>query len=334
MLSPSALPERVVSTRGEFESEVAARALPVVMRGLVREWPMSRAAAQSDDALSEYVAGFHNGTPVSIMAGPPGIDGRLFYDERFRRLNFQSREAPFLDAMRAIRSAPQEAPPVIYMGSASEALHWPGLARANPLPLLPPTVIPNLWMGNRAVVGPHNDAPDNIACVVAGRRRFRLFPPEQFANLYIGPRDLNPAGRPVSFVSVNEPDLALYPRYASALAASREAVLEAGDAIYIPSMWWHSVESLAPFNLLVNYWWESGTNATRAEAALIYTLLAMENLRPGQKAAWKAVFDHLAFRADDEPVAHIPPEVRGWLGTLTPDLRDQMRNFIRRSLLD
>ena len=94
------------------------------------------------------------------------------------------------------------------------------------------------------------------------------------------------------------------------------------------------VESLAPFNLLMNYWWESGASATRAEAALIHTLLAMENLRSEQKAAWKAVFDHLAFRADDEPVAHIPPEVRGWLGALTPDLRDQMRNFIRRSLLE
>jgi hypothetical protein len=334
MLSPALLPERVAPTRVEFESELLTRAQPVVMRGLVRDWPLSGAAAISDDALAAYLAGFHNGTPVSIMAGPPGIDGRLFYNEGFRRLNFQSREAPFQDAIRAIRSAPQTTPPVIYMGSASAAHHWPGLAHANPMPLLPPAVIPNLWMGNRAVVGPHNDAPDNIACVVAGRRRFRLFPPDQFANLYIGPRDLNPAGRPVSFVSVNEPDLARYPRYAHALAASREAVLEPGDAIYIPSMWWHSVESLAPFNLLVNYWWESGASASRAEAALIHTLLAMENLRPEQKTAWKAVFEHLAFRADDEPVAHIPPEVRGWLGALSPDLRDQMRNFIRRSLIE
>ena len=119
-------------------------------------------------------------------------------------------------------------------------------------------------MGNRAVVGPHNDHPDNIACVIAGRRRFRLFPPEQFANLYIGPLELNPAGRPVSFVSVNAPDLARYPRYARALEASREAELEPGDAIYIPSMWWHSVESLEPFNLLVNYWWEAPAPMPRA----------------------------------------------------------------------
>jgi Cupin-like domain len=336
MLSPAPLPERAISSREQFETEILARAEPVVLRGLVKDWPLTQAAMRSDAALAEYLRGFHNGTPVSIMTGPPAIDGRLFYMEGFQRLNFQSREAPFADALRAISAtAAQPKPPTVYMGSASEAKHWPGLARVNPLPLLPESVIPNLWMGNRAVVGPHNDSPDNVACVVAGRRRFRLFPPEQFKNLYIGPMELNPAGRPVSFVSVNEPELARYPRYTQALEASRDAVLDPGDAIYIPSMWWHSVESLAPFNLLVNYWWEAGSaNAARAEAALIHTLLAMDGLQPAQKLAWKAVFDHLAFRVDDEPLSHIPPEIRGWLGALTPDLRDQMRNFIRRSLLE
>jgi hypothetical protein len=44
------------------------------------------------------------------------------------------------------------------------------------------------------------------------------------------------------------------------------------------------------------------------------------------------VFDHLVFHADGNPVEHIPPAIRGWLGELTPDLRDRMRNFIRKSL--
>jgi Cupin-like domain len=171
--------------------------------------------------------------------------------------------------------------------------------------------------------------------VVAGRRRFRVFPPEEFANLYIGPMELNPAGRPVSCVSVNTPDLHRFPRYARALEASRDAVLEPGDALFIPSMWWHSVESLAPFNLLVNYWWGApAADAARAEAALIHTLLAMGTMTQEQRLAWKSVFDALAFRVEGDAVAHIPPAARGWLGELTPDLRDRMRNFIRRSLLD
>jgi hypothetical protein len=308
---------------------------PFVIRGLVRDWPLT-VAAQASNTLADYLRSFHNGTPVSLMTGGPAIEGRLFYIESFQRLNFQTRDAAFADALRAIvATTAQENPPTLYMGSASEAKHWPGLARANPLPLLPAEIVPNLWMGNRAVVGPHNDHPHNIACVVAGRRRFRLFPPEQFPNLYIGPMDLNPAGRPVSFVSVNSPDLEQYPRYARALEASRETVLEAGDAVYIPSLWWHSVESLEPFNLLVNYWWEEpGTNAAQVEAALVHALLAMGPLTQEQRLAWRAVFDHLVFRASGDPVGHIPVEARGILGELTPDLRDRMRNIIRRSLLE
>jgi hypothetical protein len=336
MLSPAPLPERIVRNRDEFEALTRVAATPFVMRGVVCHWPLVAAASHSAAELGSYLHGFHNGTPVSLMTGPPAIEGRLFYMEGFQRLNFLAREAAFADALRAILGADAVQPaPTIYMGSASESRHWPGLARANPLPLLVDSVIPNLWMGTRAVVGPHNDHPDNIACVVAGRRRFRLFPPEEFANLYVGPMELNPAGRPVSFVSVTQPDLARYPRYARALEASRDAVLVPGDAIYIPSMWWHSVESLAPFNLLVNYWWETpGSNPSHAEAALIHALLAMGPLDRRQRRAWKAVFDHLAFRADDAAVEHIPPQARGWLGNPTPDLRDKMRNQIRRSLLD
>lgn len=332
MKSPASIAEVVASDRDAFD-KARLDYRPFVMRGLLRDWPLFN-AGRSTATLAEYLLGFYNGTPIHVMTGPAEIEGRLFYMEDFRQLNFQTREAGFREALNAILvTSAQEKSKTIYMGSAAESKHWPGLARANPMPLVANDVNPNLWIGGRVVVGPHNDYPENIACVVAGRRRFRLFPPEQIANLYIGPMELNPAGRPVSFVSVTNPELDRYPRYSQAIEASREAELAPGDAIYIPSMWWHSVESLAPFNLLVNYWWESpNSNAQRAEAALIHALLAMGSLTVAQRRAWRAVFDHLVFHADGNPVEHIPPAIRGWLGELTPDLRDRMRNFIRKSL--
>jgi quercetin dioxygenase-like cupin family protein len=35
-----------------------------------------------------------------------------------------------------------------------------------------------------------------------------------------------------------------------------EAELSPGDAIFIPMGWFHHVEALERFNVLVNYWWD------------------------------------------------------------------------------
>jgi hypothetical protein len=333
--SPAAVMEAEIGDRAAFEARQASNG-PFVMRGLVRDWPLYLAGRQSTDALRDYLLTFYNGDPVHLMTAPSSIEGRLFYDHDFRRLNFRNVATGFREALAAIQALPASGTAdTVYMGSAAENKHWPGLARQNPMPLLGDDVNPNLWIGGRTIVGPHNDYPENIACVVAGRRRFRVFPPDQIANLYIGPYELNPAGRPVSFVSPTDPDHARYPRYAQALGASSETILEPGDAIFIPSMWWHSVESLEPFNMLVNYWWETpGASSSRGEAALVHALLAMAHLADHQRLAWRAVFEHLVFRVNGDPTAHIPDEIQGMLGKLTPDLRDKMRALIRRSLME
>ena len=57
-----------------------------------------------------------------------------------------------------------------------------------------PEVIPRAWIGNRIRVAPHYDLMENIGVVVAGRRRFTLFPPDQLPNLYAGPVRADPGG--------------------------------------------------------------------------------------------------------------------------------------------
>src|SRR3546814_16722548 len=95
---------------------------------------------------------------------------------------------------------------------------------------------------------------ENVACCVAGRRRFTLFPPDQLANLYPGPFELTPAGTPVSMVDPFAPDLDRYPRFAEAGRHTSEAPLTPGDALYLPSLGWHGVESLAQASIPVHHW--------------------------------------------------------------------------------
>jgi len=81
----------------------------------------------------------------------------------------------------------------------------PGFLADHAMPLLPATIAPRIWIGNRVTTPTHFDESNNIACVVAGRRRFTLFPPEQIANLYIGPIDFAPTGTPISLVNLPDP---------------------------------------------------------------------------------------------------------------------------------
>ena len=102
----------------------------------------------------------------------------------------------------------------------------------------------------------------NIACVVGGRRRFTLFPPEQMPNLYIGPIEFTHLGRADQHGAAARTG----PRALSAFrrsAAPRAAAPSSSPAtrMYIPYGWWHHVESLTPFNVLVNYWWNDARQA-------------------------------------------------------------------------
>ena len=91
----------------------------------------------------------------------------------------------------------------------------------------------SLWIGNRTHTATHWDQSQNLACVVAGRRRWTLFPPEQLKNLYVGPLEFTLAGQPTSLVDIDAPDLKTYPRFAEALKVARRAELGPGDALYM-----------------------------------------------------------------------------------------------------
>jgi hypothetical protein len=308
-------------------ADVDARALPdallestepLVVRGLAAHWPMVRAARESNTAACAYLLRHYTGMPVTVLSTPPAERGRFFYNPDFTGFNFLRAKGP-LDVVLGdlARAAQHPNPPALYVGSTSIKDLLPGFRADNDFGFGARDPYASIWLGNRTCVAPHYDLPTNLACVVAGRRRFTLFPPEQLSNLYVGPLEFNPAGQAISLVDLANPDFERFPKFAEALKHVRVAELAAGDAVLIPSLWWHQIEALDAFNVLVNYWWRrSPAHLGSPFSALLLTLTTVRDLPPEQRAAWREIFRHYVFEADASTAAHIPEHARGALGAL------------------
>lgn len=330
---PKPVREYAAVDRRRFDEEIRPAGQPAVLRGLAASWPAVQAAKRSDEEIVSYMKRLRVERPVVAIVGEPEIEGRFFYTDDLRELNFKRGTSPldpFLD--RLLRDRGHASPLAMAVQSEPVPELLPGFVEENSVNLVDPAVIPRAWIGNRIRVAAHYDLMENIGVVVAGRRRFTLFPPEQIANLYVGPLELTPAGTPVSLVDLKKPDLERFPRFADAMQTAQAAELEPGDAIYIPYHWWHAVDSLEPLNLFVNYWWNDAGAATGPYDALMFAFLTLKTLPPEQRAVWRKVFDHYVFCTSGDPAEHLPPDVRGVLGPPTPALLQRMRATLKQIL--
>jgi hypothetical protein len=328
---PSPIREFALIDASEFQ-EIRNRGKPAVFRGLASGWPAVHAALRGDEDIIAYLKRFPAGSRPGAIVGEPEIGGRFFYNEDVTALNFKRGVTdlhPFLD--RLLRDREEPAPIAMAVQSELIAQLLPGFEAENPIDILHRPVPPRAWIGNRIQVAPHYDLQENVGVVVAGRRRFTVFPPEQLPNLYPGPFELTPAGTPISMVDLHNPDLDRYQRFAEAMKTAEWAELEPGDAVYIPYHWWHGVDSLEPVNLFVNYWWsDAPAEATGPYDALMHAFFAFRVLPPEQLKVWRMIFDHYVFCANGEPGEHLPEHARGILGRMTPELLDRMRMTIKQ----
>ena len=306
---------------------------PFVVRGLVNDWPLVAAGRDSPRAARSYLLDKAHPVPFEVTIGQPGRDGRLFYEDDFA-MNFRQARGKLADIFRGFDDNEGRADaPAIYLTSVDMKLFFDGLADENPSPVRGRDPRESIWIGTDTRVAAHNDFPRNLACCAVGRRRFTVFPPEQFRNLYIGPLENTPAGRAVSLVDFHDPDLAAFPRFAEALAHARVAELEPGDALYIPSMWWHHVEGLEAFNVLVNYWWRDTPGFLgQPQDALNHAIWALRDLPQEERAFWRQLFDHYVFENPPEVTEHIPEPARGILAPLTAETASRIRTFLLRTL--
>jgi hypothetical protein len=318
--------------RARFEQEIVPKGEPAVFRGLVADWPPVRAGKDGPEALAQMLRFAATDEPFQAWFAPPEVEGRFNYNADFSDFNFERKLATvdqLLDLL--LRQLGHEKPYSMYAGGIPIRKHLPSLVPNIPVAMLDmqrETLI-SLWLGNRTHTATHWDQSQNLACVVAGRRRFTLFPPDQLKNLYVGPLEFTLAGQPTSLVDIDAPDLETYPLFAEALKSARRAELAPGDALYIPAMWWHDVLSLEDFGCLINFWWREGELPLLTPLnALYHAAITMRNLPAKELAAWRAHFDHYIFGDNGDPAGHLPEQARGILGKRTPELVARVKKLL------
>ncbi|XP_061649450.1 tRNA wybutosine-synthesizing protein 5 isoform X2 [Phyllopteryx taeniolatus] len=91
----------------------------------------------------------------------------------------------------------------------------------------------------------HYDVMDNLLAQVTGRKRVVLYSPQDALHLYL-------TGDKSEVLEIDSPDVNLYPEFVKAVRY--ECVLEPGDLLFIPALWFHNTLALQ-FGVGVNMFW-------------------------------------------------------------------------------
>ena len=328
-------------TNGVLDESIFSSKQPVIIKGLVKDWKIVEQGKKSDSDAINYLKSHYNGRPSIACIGSPDIQGRFFYSADGTQLNYQTQQMKIDELLDLIQAGFSEKNPTsYYIASNVIDTHFPDFRNENDIVIPRPEANVaqedlriSIWIGNRTTACCHYDASDNLACCVVGKRRFTLFPPDQIANLYPGPLSPTPGGQALSMVDFANPDFSKHPKFAEAIKHGQIAELEAGDALYLPSMWWHQVESLNPFNVLVNYWWSnSSRHMGPALNVLYHALLSLRDKPEHERQAWKHIFDYYIFDNPEQAGEHIPDETRGYLGEIDAAKSKMLRAMLLNKL--
>jgi cupin-like protein len=242
---------------------------PVLVQGglsgwrALSDWSWSYLAARAGDHAGEVIVSANGLYPDYLTQPAPMTKVAMTFAEFVERA--------FPDGSRPAR-APILAPGETYYIYGKSYLFdaFPELlADVSPPACLGSTPVSttSTWISSEGCVTPlHYDLPNTLLCQVRGAKRVHLFDPAQFDNLYLR------NGRFPGFdnferqsqVDIHHPDLAVFPKFRD--AAALECTLSAGEALFIPSNWFHEVETLEP-SISVGFTFAGGT--TTSELAVL-----------------------------------------------------------------
>lgn len=222
---------------------------PVVLSGVMEEWPALERwswdylASVAGECSGEVIVSKNGLYPDYITQPSPMAKVEMRFAEFLRRAVPAAGEEPLppilepgetyylygksylLDAVPALR-ADLKTPACL--GSVAEPFR-------------------RLWISTPGCVTPlHYDLSNGFLCQVRGTKKVWLFDPAQFDRLYPrGPQfpGLDNFERQTQ-VDIHHPDYDTFPKFREATAL--ECHLRQGDTLFIPSNWWHEVETLEP----------------------------------------------------------------------------------------
>ncbi|HYH99656.1 cupin-like domain-containing protein [Hyalangium sp.] len=231
--SPEAgrIDRRVRLSPAEFFEQYYFRHRPVVMEGLLSDWPASN--HWSPESFAERFGDVE----VELMAGRETITDPDFHGDLLVR-TLRMRE--FVARLRAARQTND-----FYLVARNHLLQNPALSALRDEIRAPAGfVIPDLrepdsthlWFGPAGTLSNlHHDEINVLFCQVYGRKRFWLIPSFEIQRLY------NDRGF-YSAVDILSSQPERYPDFQRANVAS--VIVGPGDALLIPVGWWHAVRSL------------------------------------------------------------------------------------------
>ena len=312
---------------------------PVVIKGVAADWSLVRTGQQSPKKVMEALAGHYNDKPVIVYVGEPDMQGRFAYDDTLTGFNYEAERRDLREVFDLISGGyDQDVHPYYYMNSIVLDETFPGLSDQNGLVFNHPVFkdyprLAKIWIGTESTASAHYDIPRNIACCVLGHRRFTLFPPDQIRNLYPGPLSPTPGGQVVTIANLQKPDFEKFPRLRQALSAAVVADMEPGDALYYPSMWWHEVEAMDRFNVMINYWWvDSPRYMGDPMDVMMHAMLGLRDRSAEERRAWRELFDYYIFDDPEIPRAHLPEHAHGALADMNETTARKLRAAVHRSL--
>ncbi|BFZ04950.1 hypothetical protein BsWGS_07989 [Bradybaena similaris] len=135
----------------------------------------------------------------------------------------------------------------------------------------------NIWLSDGNTLGKlHFDPFDNFLCQISGEKQVLLFDPHDNTRLYEGhiqeamltynasekrfsrKKLLESTSMVMSPIDLLQPDLERFPKFSQVRPLN--CTIQAGDVLYMPSFWWHEVQSKPSIhehrNLAVNFWYE------------------------------------------------------------------------------